>query len=104
MRAKHEPKPKRTEQLLQAALAITQRVGLDKLTREAIAAECGVTPGLVNEYLGTMISVRRDVIRHAVKNEILPIICEAIMRKSPHVARISDDLRERAINTLRVQS
>ena len=92
--SKHLPRAIRTQQLLDAALKAAQKHGIFKMRRQDIAGEIGVTPALVSFYLGTMTSVQRAVVRHAVHERNLPVIAEAITRKSPYVKNIPDELRQ----------
>lgn len=87
----------RAEQLLEHAIEQAKVTGLAKLTREAIAQRAGVAPGLISIRLGTMINLRRDILRHAVKRAILPLIAEGLMAKDPVAMKAPKELRQRAI-------
>lgn len=48
--------------LLAAAVRVHDR--LAHITRQAVAAEAGVSPGLVSHYLGSVRDIRRAVVQH----------------------------------------
>lgn len=87
----------RAEQLLEHAIEQAKTTGLARLTRDGIAQRAGVAPGLVSVRLGTMANLRRDIIRHAIKRAILPIVAEALMARDPQALKAPKELRQRAI-------
>jgi AcrR family transcriptional regulator len=61
-------KPKeRKQQILDAAIKVTVRVGFNSLTREAIATEAKVSDGTVSFHFNTMKQLRRALARYAMK-------------------------------------
>lgn len=91
-----KPSNDRKSQLLEAALKIATRIGYTKVTREAIAKEAKVSPALVSFYFGTTPKMKRDIMRHAVKQEIVEIIAQGLADKNPHAQKAPDDLKKRA--------
>ncbi len=91
----------RTEQILAAALAIAPRVGYARLTRDEIAERAKVPPSLVSYHLGTMTEARRLIMREAVRVECLPVIAQGLACKDRHALKASEELRTRAIESLR---
>jgi AcrR family transcriptional regulator len=86
----------RKSALLDAALVVAQRDGYDHMTREAIAAQYQVSPGLVSHHLGTMPQLRRAVMRAAVARGVLGIIARGLSLKDPQALRAPDDLKRKA--------
>lgn len=84
----------RTDQLLDAALAVVARDGWAALTRDAVAAAAGVSPGLVSARLGTMDQLRRSVMRRAVTRRVVRVVAEGLARRDPHAARADQTLRD----------
>ena len=96
MRKKRLPPEQRREAILMAAIELAALYGYQELTRDGIALHAGVSMGLVTRYFPTMQQLRRDVMRHAVKREILPIVACGLAIRDPHALRASEDLRRRA--------
>lgn len=53
----------RKDQILRQAVIIALKVGHDKVTREEIALQAGVSMGSVTRYFGTMKKLRRSIKR-----------------------------------------
>lgn len=96
----HLEKRERIAQILRAALKLAPRVGYNRLTREQIATEANVAPTLITHYFGTMVGLRRDIMREAVRVECLPVIAQGIALRDRHAQKAPDDVRQRAIATL----
>ncbi len=91
-------KPKeRRKQILDVAIQLAREKGFESLTRDDIANRAGVSHGLVTHYYNTMKQVRRDVMRAAVRQEILDIIAYGLATSNPYALKASSELRERAI-------
>lgn len=88
--------PKRKEEIMQAALVCAERDGYMRMTREVIAAEAGVSPGIVSHYLGTMINLRRAVMRRAVSQRIAAIVAEGIAHRDEQAAKAPSALLQEA--------
>jgi AcrR family transcriptional regulator len=86
--------------ILAAALRISRLHGYQKVTRAdiALAAEC--SEALVSSYLGTMVQVRRAVIRAAIKNRDLIVLAQALAAKDSHAQKAPDELKRAAVATL----
>lgn len=72
------PAADRTKNLLDLALREAHRVGYTRVTRESIAAAAGVTPGLVTNYLGTVVKLRRAIMRAAVMREDAIVVAQGL--------------------------
>jgi AcrR family transcriptional regulator len=90
----------RKAQILDGALELAQRKGLGTITRETIAQHVGVSPALVSLYLGTMTELRRTLMRHAIKREVLEIVAEGLATRDKQAAKAPDDLKRRALATV----
>lgn len=87
----------RKEQIIKAAMTLAERDGYVNILRRDIAAEAGCGNGTINLHYGTMQQLRRDLIRHAIKQKNFVIIAQALMNRDPHVSDISDNLRHDAM-------
>ena len=90
----------RTSDLLAAAVRIAEMKGYQQVTREDIAMACGVSPALVSHSLGTMVQMRRSLMRAAVANEVLVVIAQGLAVRDPHALKAPDDVRRRAADEI----
>ncbi|HWI02368.1 MAG TPA: TetR family transcriptional regulator [Acidimicrobiales bacterium] len=90
----------RKEQILAAALRRAKVQGYNRVTREQIAADAGCAPGLVSNYFGTMVSLRRDIMRAAIRERVLPVIAQGLAAHDPHARKAPDELKQAALATL----
>jgi len=90
----------RRQQILLVAVDLAIKHGYIKLTRQQIAQQAGVTDSLVTKYFSTMPKLRRDILRYAVRNEILPVIAQGLANNDPHVKKASEALKIRARNSI----
>lgn len=82
--------------LLDVAIELAKAHGLARITREQIATQAEVSPGLVSARLGTMEAMRRTIMRNAITREILPIIAEGIATRDRFALEAPEELRQRA--------
>lgn len=99
MTSKKKP-AERHEQILNGAIEHAAAVGFGRMTRGGVAAACGLAPASINLHFSTMTQLRRDVMRAAVKREILPIVAQGLALKDPHACKAPAQLRERALASL----
>jgi len=90
----------RIAQILTAALELAPAVGYARLTREEIAARASVPPSLITYHLGTMVELRRQIMREAIRVECLPVIAQGLACGDKHALKAPDDLRARAAASL----
>lgn len=90
----------RKEQILDAALVEAQIHGYKGVTREAVALRCGLATGTVTKHLGTMVELKRSLMRAAVTREILPLIAQGLADRNPHALKASPELKARALQSL----
>ncbi len=90
----------RTAQILAAALKLAMRAGYTRITREAIAAAAGVSPGLVTHHMGTMEQLRRDVMREAIRAKCLPVIAQGVVARDRHALKAPRELQQKAFSAL----
>lgn len=96
MKSKRLPPEARGALLLNVALREARKCGLANLTRDRIAAAAGVSAGLVSHRLGTMVNIRRDVMRHAVAAKDLRVVAEGLATRNPIALKAPEELRAAA--------
>lgn len=90
----------RIAQILSAALEIAPATGYNRMTREQIAEKAGCPPTLITYHFGTMPSLRRDIMREAVRVECLPVIAQGLALRDSHALKAPEELRRRAVEAL----
>lgn len=82
--------------ILAVAVAMAKDVGYHKITRDAVAEAAGVSMGLVTRYFGTMTQLRRDIVRHAIREQVPEIIAQALANGDDHARKAPEELKMRA--------
>ena len=78
---------------------MSKEIGYQKITRDAVAEAAGVSMGLVTRYFGTMVQLRRDIMRYAVREEVLEIIGQGLAAGDDHAKKAAPELRAKAFDT-----
>lgn len=87
----------RSNEILTAAVALASRSGgYLSLTRAAVAARAQCSEGLVSSYFNTMQQMRRAVMRHAVKHEVLSIVAQGLATGDPVARKAPEEVRQKA--------
>jgi len=89
-----------TETVLNAAVKLALQGGFQNLTRDEIAQEAGVSSGTVSQTYGTMIKLKRAVMRYAVQHELYPIIAVGISIGHPNALAAPGDIKRKALESL----
>jgi AcrR family transcriptional regulator len=97
MKNKRLPPKARGQMLLEVALRCAKVHGLAGLTRDKIATAADVSPALVSARLGTMVNLRRSVMRHAVAEGELRVIAEGLATRDPIALKAPEALRRQAL-------
>lgn len=90
----------RVEHLISVALDLCEKDGYTNVNRESIAKAANVSVSLITHYLGTMKNLRRDMMRHAIKQERLNVIAQGLTLKDPHALKAPPELQEKARKSL----
>ena len=83
----------RREAILEAAIDIAGNGHLYTMTVGEVATQAACTRPLVNHYFLSLINLRANVIRWAVRNDGFPIIVQAMARDDILVRDITDKQR-----------
>ncbi len=90
----------RTDSILNAAVELAREVGYRHITRDAIAGRAGVSMGLVSRYFGTMAQLKKEVMRRAVKQQILEIIAQGLANNDDHAQKAPKGLKQQAVKLI----
>lgn len=86
--------------ILGAAVLEAKENGLSNILRKAIASRAGVSEPMVNKHLGTLVQTKRQVMRKAIEDKVLPIIAEGLVTRDPHALKVPEELKQAALNSL----
>lgn len=89
----------RRDEIISAAVRRSIDVGYNKISRDDIAIAANCSPALVSQYLGTLIHMRRQIMRAAVANEVLEVIAQGIVMRDKHALKAPEHIRRLAIQT-----
>jgi len=92
----------RKEQMLAAALELSELLGYAKVTREDIARKIECAPALIPYHFGTMTNLRRDIMRAAIRKPSLPVIAQGLAANDPHARKAPDALKRAAVESITV--
>lgn len=87
-------------QILAAAIRLAKERGYRRVRRDDVAkaAQCGT--GTVNFHFDNIETLRQAILAHAIENEVVEIIAEAMIYRDPIVASIPDALKKKAARAL----
>lgn len=90
----------RKQSILDGAVKLAQRQHYATITRDQLASACDVAGALINHYFGTIEKLRDEIVKEAVRREVLRVVAQGIIAKHPATRRASLDLRRRALASL----
>lgn len=86
--------------ILDAAVELALTDGLCAVRLIPVAERAGVTNGLVSHYFGTVKQLHRAVVRHAIHNEVLGVVAQALAVGDAEARKAPDELKQRALASL----
>ncbi len=90
----------RRQHILDAAVMLASSGNYLKITRQGIAQTAGIAPTLISHHFGTMIQLRRALMRYAVQNRHLPVIAQGLAARDDQAQKASAELQAAALGTL----
>lgn len=87
------------ESILEAAVKVAARKGLGKFNRFDVAKEAGIIPtsaSIISFHYGNMVKLKTAIVRHAIDNEVLPIVADAMSMGHPLARGAPPRLRNKA--------
>ena len=90
----------RKDEILTAAIPLAEEHGFANVTRNMIADSLGVAPTTVQYHFGTMTTLRKEIVRRAVKSGNLSVIAQAVAAKHTAVQKIEPELKQAALAAL----
>lgn len=90
----------RRELILDAAVKLAKGIGYQMLTKDKIAIEANISGGLLHRYFNSMFKLKREVMRYAIKHEIIDIIAQGIAARDSQALAAPDELKRKAVEHL----
>lgn len=90
----------RKEEILIAAAKLAERVGYQNVKRESLAREIGCSASLLSYHFGTMDQLRRGIMRHAIRCNLLTIVAQGLVVGDPHAKKVPDNIKREALASL----
>lgn len=100
MRTRSDPKV-RTNEILAAAILDAEKRGFQNITIRSLANHVGCSRALIHIYFNTIVQLKRSVMRYAIKDENLLIIAQGLVAKDPTARKASEELKDKAIASVR---
>jgi hypothetical protein len=97
---KRASKVDRKEAILMIALELSEKVGFNKVIWKDIADEAGVSLGLLVYHFGTMVALRRTIMRAAISRRNLVVLAQGLAVKDEHAKKAPEDLKMEAVALL----
>lgn len=92
------PAALRKEHILNVATNMAVKIGYTSLTRDGVAEAAGVSFSLVSKHFGTMVQLKREVMRTAIKREILEIIAQGLVNGDDRALKAPEEVKIKASN------
>lgn len=90
----------RKTQILEGAIKHAQEVGFAKITREGAANQAGCAPTLINHHFGTMVKLRRAIMRAAINQELADIVAAGLAIGDSNALKAPKELKQKAAKIL----
>lgn len=90
----------RRDSILKAAIKEAEKVGFDKVQRNAIAARANCSEGLVRHYFKTLPQLQRVIMGEALRVENARIIAQGIVAGHPRCKKLDDEVKRRVLASI----
>lgn len=91
----------RRSEILGKALELAEKVGYNRVTREALGERLGyASSSLIAHHMGSAADLKRKIMREAVRTENLAVVAQGLVLKDRVALKAPEDLRTRALESL----
>lgn len=84
------------DKILRAAVRVAKKRGFRRFTRSEVAVEVGCAAGTVNYHFDSMDVLRMEVMREAVRREVIQVVAEGLAHRHILALRAPKGLRRKA--------
>lgn len=88
----------RRDQIMEAAIQLSLSHGYRTLTRVNVAIASRSSEGTVSRYFLTTANLKKEVLKEAVKREILPILVENLSDESEDRIELTPELQQKVVD------
>lgn len=88
----------RREEILRYAIKIAVKLGFYKFEKVDVSTAMDVNPALINHYFKSFKLLKKEVMRHAIKDMIEPILFEGIIEKDSMVVKLPAEIKKRILS------
>jgi len=86
----------RKGQILGIAVELAKKSSYMKVRRSEIARQADIADATVSKYFNTMTQLRRDIMRVAIRDNILEIIAQGLVERDKHAQKATQEQRTAA--------
>lgn len=86
----------RRQQIVSAALKLAAKSNYLYITRDEVAAEAGVSKGLIFRYCGTMDDLKQAVLKAAITEENVAVLAQGLVNRETIAQEAPQGLKDRA--------
>ncbi len=90
----------RRQHILDAAVILASSGNYQQTTRQQIAETAGIAPTLISHHFGTMVQLRRALMRYAVQGRHLSVIAQGLAARDAQAQKAPAELQAAALATL----
>lgn len=90
----------RRESILDAAITLAKKRGYNRITRDAVAEEAGVSSPLIAAYFPRMSHLRVAIMDTSINRQIVEIIAQGLTINDPMALNINEGLRKKVMTYL----
>lgn len=87
----------RREMILDAAVRTAKKIGWRNITRDGVAVAAQVSGALVTRYFGDIKSLRTEVMRVAVRDNLHTIVADGLAAQHPVARRAHIETKQKAL-------
>ena len=77
----------RKKEILCAAVELARGAPYWEITREELGLHLKIAPSLISFYFKRVEDLHKEVVKRAIEEEMLDIVCLAILRKDPYMMK-----------------
>lgn len=86
--------------ILSTAVRLSKKHGYSSVTRKDIADKLGISVNLITHYFGTMVKLRRHIMRAAIRDGVLEVIAQGLVSNDRHARKAPAELKDAAVQLL----
>ena len=90
----------RKQKILEAAIRLSLTSGYRNITRKDVALSAQSAQGLIGHYFINITNLKKEVLKEAVKREIIPILIENLSDRESERIQLHPALKQKVINYL----